>query len=235
MQRLAIATTQVQGQQIELKPDQHHYLTRVLRLKSGDRFIAILESGQWWLAELHPEGGQAELLELIPVQTELPTPVTLMAALPKGNGFDEVVRCCTELGVTRIVPLLSERTLLQPSANKLERWRRIILEAAEQSQRQVIPELSPPLAFDQAMQASPLRGYICVTDPTAPALLQCLPADNPNEITVVIGPEGGWTAAEQAQAIAAGYQPVSLGRRVLRAVTAPVAALAIIAAKLELS
>lgn len=231
MQRLAIADAQIQGQRVNLTPAQQHYLTRVLRLKKGDRFIALLESGQWWLSELQLELDHAILLELIPVQTELPFSVRLIAALPKGNGFDEVVRGCTELGVTQIVPLISERTLLQPSPHKLERWRRIISEAAEQSQRQVIPELASPLTFKQAIAASSPQRYCCVTDPSAPALLQCLA---PGEIIVMVGPEGGWTTAEQAQAIAAGYQPVSLGRRVLRAVTAPIAALAIISARLEL-
>lgn len=236
LQRLAIAPEQIQENQIWLTPDQQHYLGRVLRLQAGDRFIALDGRGQWWLATLSQNPSQAMLLAPLTAQTELPLPVTLLAALPKGNGFDQVVRCSTELGVTRIVPLLSDRTLLQPGTHKLDRWRRIAQEATEQSQRQQIPEISPPLPF---LESLPLglegaRRYLCVTDPTAPPLLQLLQIPPiPSEILVAIGPEGGWTVPEEAAAIAAGYQPVSLGRRILRSVTAPLAALALIATTLE--
>ena len=84
LQRLAIAPDQLQDQQILLTSGQQHYLSRVLRLRQGDRFVAIDGRGQWWLAAL--SGTQAQILEPIQIQTELPVSITLLMALPKGNG-----------------------------------------------------------------------------------------------------------------------------------------------------
>jgi 16S rRNA (uracil1498-N3)-methyltransferase len=239
LQRLAIAPHQFQPPLLILTPDQQHYLYRVLRLRSGDRFIA-LDRQQSWLMALTAEPGQAQLVEeLVTPLTELPTSVTLAAALPKGNGFDEVVRQVTELGVSRIVPLVSDRTLLHPSPQKLERWRRIAQEATEQSERQVVPALLDPLPFVSGVQQllSPNAvGFVCVArGERVPlwAALSAQPLAQIIDLIIVIGPEGGWTEAEVERAIALSYQPVSLGPRILRAVTAPVVALSLMAAALE--
>ncbi|MEA5582092.1 16S rRNA (uracil(1498)-N(3))-methyltransferase [Nodularia harveyana UHCC-0300] len=228
LQRIAIAPSQIQASVITLTKEQQHYLTRVLRLRPGDRFIAMDGQGKWWLAELQIE--QAEILETLTVETELSLAITLMVALPKGNGFDDIVRYCTELGVTSIAPVLSDRTLLNPSPQKLERWRRIATEAAEQSERAFVPTIFPPVAFSTAITATTAtHRYICEARGDYPHLNHLITNDIP-EIVIATGPEGGWTETEIANAIASGYQPVSLGRRILRAVTAPVVALTLISA-----
>ncbi|MBD2528511.1 16S rRNA (uracil(1498)-N(3))-methyltransferase [Nostoc flagelliforme FACHB-838] len=238
LQRIAIAPSQFQQEQILLTKEQQHYLGRVLRLREGDRFIAMDGKGKWWLAQL--AGEQAQVLEALLVETELPVSITLMVALPKGNGFDEVVRCCTELGVTCIAPVLSDRTLLHPSPQKLERWRRIAAEAAEQSERSFVPTILEPVAFNTGLSFANSQQYICVARGEFPHLKDCLQhkGQRTNDIgqeTIVIatGPEGGWTTQEIENAIAFGFQPVSLGRRILRAVTAPVVALSLITAACE--
>lgn len=251
MQRLAIAPSQFQNQQIILTAEQQHYLSRVLRLREGDRFIAMDGLGHWWLAKL--EGNQAQILEpILQPNTELPVAITLMAALPKGNGFDEVVRYSTEVGVVAIVPLVSDRTLLNPSTGKLERWRRIATEAAEQSERQIVPTILDPVPFATALSLAKNKNYICVARGDSPHLRDCLqykdfagsgdsklenwvdsPSPQSPSIAIATGPEGGWTAAEIENAIASGFQPVSLGRRILRAVTAPLVALSLVAAAFE--
>ncbi len=233
LQRLAIATSQLQDQQILLTAQQQHYLGRVLRLRDGDRFIAMDGQGQWWLAQL--EGAEAQILEPVLVQTELPVSITLMVALPKGNGFDEVVRYCTELGVTCIAPVMSDRTLLNPSPQKLERWQRIAKEAAEQSERQLVPTILGPVPFATGISSeTATHRYICVARGSCYHLKEALNCvSTPGEILIATGPEGGWTEAEVEQAIATGFQPVSLGRRILRAVTAPVVAVSLAAAALE--
>jgi 16S rRNA (uracil1498-N3)-methyltransferase len=244
MQRLAIAPSQLQQQQIFLTPQQQHYLSRVLRLQHGDRFIAMNGQGQWWLAQI--EGSQAQILEPITVQTELTASVALLVALPK-NGFDEIVRQSTELGVTSLIPVISDRTLLHPSPQKLERWRKIAIEAAEQSERLVVPEILDPAPFSTGLSSVishlsfvTARRYICVARGDSPHLLDCLHdkgemTNDPVQTTIVIatGPEGGWTPTEVDFAIASGFQPISLGRRILRAVTAPITALSLVAATLE--
>ncbi|MGP1382484.1 MAG: 16S rRNA (uracil(1498)-N(3))-methyltransferase [Thainema sp.] len=268
LQRITVSSHQITHQSnqpyIVLTPEQYHYLHRVLRLETGDQFVAMDGVGHWWLSQLATEGQSARILrELADHQasnTELPLTVTLVAALPKGNGFDEVVRQVTELGVTRIMPVISDRTLLKPSDNRLKRWQRIANEAAEQSERRVIPTVSDPITLRQLFQESNhTLQYIAVARGNWPSLLQQLQLDlsqiggdqptasqpatnhqpltiNPstlNSLTIAIGPEGGWTTDEIESAIAVGYQPISLGNRVLRAVTAPVVALATIAAALE--
>jgi 16S rRNA (uracil1498-N3)-methyltransferase len=212
--------------------EQQHYLGRVLRLGQGDRFVAMDGVGGSWLAELG-HSGQAAIVEALTVHTELPLAVTLMIALPKGNGFDEVVRQATELGVACIAPVISDRTLLQPSPQKLDRWRRIAQEAAEQSERQLVPTLLDPIPFSTALPSSTPNSYICVTRQIASPFLDRLLLTQSKSLTVAIGPEGGWTEAEVAQAIAAQFEPVTLGARILRTVTAPIVALSLIAATQE--
>ena len=234
LQRLAIAPSQLQSpQQILLTAQQQHYLGCVLRLRNGDRFIAMDGLGQWWLAQLG--GAEAQILEPIQIQTELPVSITLMVALPKGSGFDEVVRCCTELGVACIAPVLSDRTLLNPSPQKLERWRRIAKEAAEQSERQVVPTILDPVSFATGVSAvTATHPYLCVTRSSCSRLKDVINSvSTTSEILIATGPEGGWTSAEVDCALRAGFQPVSLGRRILRAVTAPVVALSLVAAAIE--
>lgn len=238
MQRITIQISQLQETKILLTPQQQHYLLRVLRLQDGDKFIAMDGIGKWWLTQLTGETG--EILELLEVKTELPISITLMVALPKGNGFDDVVRCCTELGVTCIVPVLSDRTLLNPSPQKLERWQRIAAEAAEQSERAFVPIILEPVAFSTALNESAAnqcyKRYICEARGNYPHLtkvLNNLSGEIVGEIVIATGPEGGWTDKEIEMAIKAKFQPVSLGCRILRAVTAPIVALSLIAAACE--
>jgi 16S rRNA (uracil1498-N3)-methyltransferase len=231
LQRITIHPQQLQANQLLLTPQQQHYLLRVLRLRDGDKFIVIDGMGKWWLARL--QGEQGEVLEPLEVKTELPVAITLMMALPKGNGFDEIVRYCTELGVTSIAPILSDRTLLNPSPQKLERWQRIASEAAEQSERAVVPTILQPVAFNTAIkETTATHRYICEARGDYPHLQQVI-NKTANEIIIAIGPEGGWTNQELEIAIASGFQPISLGRRILRAVTAPIVAISLIAAYFE--
>ncbi len=234
LQRLVIVASQIDRQQIVLTAEQQHYLSRVLRLRSGDRFIAMNGQGQGWLVSL--ESDRAQILEPIYTHSELPISVTLVLALPKGNGLDEVVRQATELGVTCIAPVISDRTLLNPSANKLERWRRIAQEAAEQCERQIVPEILEPISWGDRLQIESSNSecrLICLARGNPPHLLDYLNKSVCSSITLAIGPEGGWTDAEIAGAIAANYQPISLGCRVLRAVTAPIVALSLVAGVFE--
>ena len=256
LQRIAIKPSQKQQEQILLTPQQQHYLFRVLRLKEGDRFITMDGEGQWWLAQL--TGEQAQVLEELEIENqELPISTTLISALPK-NGFDDVVRCCTELGVTCIAPVISQRTLLKPSPKKLQRWQKIAQEAAEQSERAFVPKILEPVSFNLSLSSLPdfpnpdfpspnspnfvtkQHKYICTARGDSPHLFTYLskqkyisPPQELGQIWIATGPEGGWTDQEIDWAIEAGFQPVSLGKRILRAITAPIVALSIVASILE--
>ena len=250
LQRLAVTATQICDRTIDLTKEQQHYLNRVLRLQAGDRFIAMDGRGHWWSAviEVRETGLFASIAEEIAVNRELPVEVTLMAALPKGNGFDEVVRQAAELGVASIVPVTSDRTLLKPSSQKVDRWKRIAAEAAEQSERQIVPTILEPVSFDIAIKDCGQKyRFICVARGENRHLWDCLVSLEPppplsirgeqdgEELAIVIavGPEGGWTDPEVERAIELGFEAVSLGSRILRAVTAPIVALSLVGAAFE--
>jgi 16S rRNA (uracil1498-N3)-methyltransferase len=231
VQRVVIAPDQQIDHQIQLTDAQGHYLYRVLRLRAGDRFIAM-DGDAWWLAELQ-EGQRAQVLEPVPVGPEATATVTLIMAMPK-QGMDDIVRQATELGVATIVPVQSDRTLLKPSAQKLHRWQRIAQEAAEQAERQRIPTVLPPQSAIAALASIPAQHrYICTARGDRPSFLHRLQdVEHLRAVAIAIGPEGGWSDREVAAAVAQGYQPVALGSHILRAVTAPIAALAILTAVL---
>ncbi|MEO6860344.1 MAG: 16S rRNA (uracil(1498)-N(3))-methyltransferase [Microcoleus sp.] len=254
LQRLAVNADQICDRTINLTPEQQHYLHRVLRLNQGDNFIAMDGRGHWWSAilEVRETGLFASITEEIAVNRELPVEVTLIAALPKGNAFDEVVRQATELGVASLVPVTSDRTLLKPSAQKVDRWRRIAAEAAEQSERQIVPAVYEPVSFDLAVKdCSQKHRFICVArgenrhlwdclsglEPPQPPLLRGEPEVEQKRgelsIAIAVGPEGGWTDGEVERAIEFGFEPVALGSRILRAVTAPIVALSLVGAAFE--
>ena len=232
--RLVISPEQRQTEQIRLTTPQQHYLKRVLRMQNGDRFVAMDGRGQSWIAEIR--GKSAHIIELINISTELPVSITLIVALPKGNHFEQVIRSCTELGVSIFIPTISDRSLLKPSTHKVERWRKIATEAAEQSERQIVPAILNPVSFAEALTTvanTQAAYYICVARGDTPSLWSCLQNESNQEIVIAIGCEGGWTAQEIEKAIELGYQPVSLGRLILRAVTAPIVAVSAIVAACE--
>lgn len=237
VQRITISANQLHKHGLLLTTGQTHYLRRVLRLNSGARFVAQDGQGRQWLAVLSDQIDQAHILEMIDsVACVTTSPLRLAAALPKGNSFDEVVRQATELGVTHIYPLISDRTLLKPSSNRLSRWQRIAQEASEQSERVTVPDIFFPSDLQQFVAQSNWQGirYICAARHNSPHLLSriqhdLLSVDSP-DITLAIGPEGGWTSAEITVATENGYEIVSLGSAVLRAVTASITALSLVSA-----
>ncbi|MEA5533479.1 16S rRNA (uracil(1498)-N(3))-methyltransferase [Crocosphaera sp. XPORK-15E] len=232
--RIVITPTQDQGGVIHLNPEQRHYLKNVLRLKDKNNFIAIDGTGKTYLAKLI--GDNAQIIENLKESTELPIPITLMISLPKGNGFDDIIRSCTELGVNTFIPVISQRTLLKPSSHKLERWRKIATEATEQSERQIVPQIFDPVSFSEVLinvDKTNSDCYICVTRRKAAHLLTYLSNSCTAPITIATGCEGGWTEQEVNEAIAAGFVPVSLGSRILRGITAPIVALSLVTSFVE--
>ncbi|NEQ50895.1 MAG: 16S rRNA (uracil(1498)-N(3))-methyltransferase [Leptolyngbya sp. SIO3F4] len=241
MQRITIDPSQRLADTLQLTKEQVHYLQRVLRLRSGDLFIVQDGCGEQWQGQLTETLGCAKILSALSSPPR-PARLELVAALPK-TGFDDVIRQATELGVTHVQPLLSERTLLKPSPKKIVRWRRIAEEASEQCERGYVPEITNPVKFTEWFSSTSDKksvqtgNYLCVARVNAPGLLPCvytLLSDSPQQsLQVVIGPEGGWTPEEITVAIAHGYQQVSLGSGILRATTASLTALAIISSVRE--
>ena len=255
LQRVTLQPHQVEpalkvNSSIALTPEQRHYLCNVLRLEIGAEFIALDRNGGWWLTKLTSDLDHAEIIALLENNSELTTQIILGIAMPKGSNIESVIRQTTELGVRQIVPLFSDRTIIKAGTDignqKRDRWQRIAEEASELSLRNYVPEIDAPQDLkvwlgNIAKDYEPILKYICVTQPDAPHLLtslhneyHALPiTENIAQIIIATGCEGGWTAREEAMAITAGFIPVSLGDRVLSAITAPVVALSIVSAFLD--
>jgi 16S rRNA (uracil1498-N3)-methyltransferase len=240
--------------------EQKHYLCHVLRLETGAEFIALNGMGHCWLAQVEADGTQARILSEISDRFESDDPemeICLAIAMPKGNTIESAIRQAAELGVRQILPLWSDRTVVRPNtplgSQKLERWQRIAQEATELSWQTYVPQIVSPLSFHDFIAEDRPNNQpklLCVTH-DAPHLLAYLNYNYPidaqikddqskddqfirsKSILIATGAEGGWTQPEEAHAIAHGWQPVSLGDRILSAITAPVVALAIIRAALE--
>ncbi|ABB56838.1 16S rRNA (uracil(1498)-N(3))-methyltransferase [Synechococcus elongatus] len=228
LRRLWLPPEQLQGDRWSLTADQRHYLQRVLRLKPGDRCAVIDGQGGLWTAEL---GDRDQLFPVgaVPVLPPAQPRLTLIQSLPK-QGFDEVIRQATELGVTTIQPVISDRSQVRPEAQKTDRWRKIAIEASEQSERLYLPQLEPIRLWSEAIAQIPADSLrcICLARRSLPNLLPWLQAQPAwTDLAIAIGPEGGWSDAEIEQAIAVGWTPVSLGSSILRAVTAPIVALSL--------
>ncbi len=220
---------QLQANQIALTAPQLHYLQRVMRLQNGAKFQAIDGAGSLYLVELSVDYGRV-LEQFVPAGIELPVKVGLIVAVPK-IGLDEVVRACTELGVSEIYPVTTDRTIVQPSEQKRRRWIEIAKEATEQSERLIVPTINPVQPWKTVMMQVTGQRKICAARRDSQHLMSCL--DLKESVLIAIGPEGGWTDRELQQSIELGWQPVSLGQRVLRTITAPLAVMSMISGLTE--
>ncbi|MCU1234427.1 MAG: hypothetical protein JWP63_2394 [Candidatus Solibacter sp.] len=215
----------------ELRGDEARHLTRVLRVEPGQRF-EISDNQHAYLAEIAEARGERVVFTVIEPIASVPMPVriTLCAAIVKFDRFEWMIEKATELGVERILPVEATRTergLFDASRKRSERWARIARESSQQSRRVQIPEILPAVRFDRCLE-QPSEHRFFLDEGAAPPLLREIPAERSDTAALLIGPEGGWTDAERAQAVAAQWLPVSLGPLVLRAETAASAALAVV-------
>lgn len=225
-----------------LSGGEAHHATHVLRLKEGDSVNVFDGRGHEAQCAVREISADSILLKLLVKGNTLPLScrITLAQAVPKKN-MDLILQKATELGVFSILPLVSERTIVQldeQDTKKLERWRAICLEACKQSGNNWLPELQPPLKARDflADMAEQKKGFdlklIASLQPDSRALKKVL-ADSPrfsapSSVLILIGPEGDFTPAEINLAKSAGCAPLSLGPLVLRAETAALYALSII-------
>jgi len=168
-----------------------------------------------------------------PLATESPLDLTLAQGVPKGDKMDGIVRMATELGVTRVVPLLTARTVvrLEPArwGSRLGRWQRIAKEAAQQSGRAAVPEIATPREVSSWAHTAGATGLLlCLWEEEREGLDQRLPAGPCPRVTVIVGPEGGLTGDEVRGLAAGGAIVASLGPRLLRTETAGAVAVALL-------
>jgi 16S rRNA (uracil1498-N3)-methyltransferase len=235
--RLFVPPDRLRASPLTIDGPEHHHIARVLRARPGDA-ITLFDGA----------GGEVEarVVRVGRDETELAadaaagpatvgaeagagagTPVVLLTAVPRGGRMDFLVQKCSELGVSRIAPVITERSVVRPEPGRRARWEKIAREAARQCGRADVPMVSAPapLATALAEPDLPERRLILSTDGAGQPLRALLAGPAPTAL--LIGPEGGFTAGEIDAARAAHFLPVSLGRRILRVETAAIVAVAL--------
>jgi len=227
---------EVSGDHAALVGAHADHLVRVLRARVGEEFdIATGQSvRRGRIISVKADRVDFELGEEIPTTPSIE--ITLVLAIYKFDRIEWAIEKCTELGVSRIVPLISRRTdphLAAAAGKRVERWQRVARQAAEQSRRAAPPEIAAPLKLSEALKLN--RGLrIVLAESEENTLLRGVlkPGVRPDEITLAVGPEGGWTEDELQAFGQAGWTSASLGQTILRAETAAIAATAIVVSTL---
>ena len=219
---------QVSGNRAALTGAHADHLVRVLRARVGQEFDIVANGvvRRGVVVALADSLVDFELGEEIPAEPAA-IHLTLVLAIFKFDRMEWAIEKCTELGVTRIVPVIARRTdshLVEASAKRVERWHRIALQASEQSRRASPPEIADPIKLREAM-ALPAGLKIVLSEAEEQSQLRDIPPTG--EVLLAIGPEGGWTEDELELLQKNGWVSASLGPTILRAETAAIAATAI--------
>jgi 16S rRNA (uracil1498-N3)-methyltransferase len=233
--------------EIRLGPGESHHLVTVNRCGRGDPVVAFDGRGREWRCECVDASKSAALLRVKEAFAPKARPhqITLAQALPKGATMDEIVRQATELGVVRIVPLVSERTQVHLDGDraerKIEKWRTVSIEAAKQCGNPWLPEIAPlqelPAFLAAAARDHELRLVASLHAGANSwkkilAQFRAKTGRPPESVCWLIGPEGDFSPTEITAAVLAGFAPVTLGTLVLRCDTAAVYALSVTADEL---
>jgi 16S rRNA (uracil1498-N3)-methyltransferase len=232
MHRVCVPPGTLDQAAVTLPPAVAHYVIHVLRLRAGDELGAFDGTGQECrlrVTSISPTHVQGEKVAVLATAAPRPKPFILGQALPKGTKMDLIVEKCSELGLTTLVPLYTDRTVVRQAperlAGKMARWQRIAAAAARQCGRRTLLDVQSPMAL----------GDFCVRYRSAPVKLVCWEEEqrhgmrqalarlvDQSPIVVLIGPEGGLTVDEVEMAREYGFATVSLGPRVLRTETAAI-------------
>ena len=255
MRRFTIAPDRIAGGRVTFDRDESRHLVRVLRLRPGDTVVATDGAGRDYTVRVESVGELAtgSVLGVAARDVESPLAITLAQAVPRGDKMELIVRAATELGAARVVPLLTERTIvtLEPGRwrERARRWQRVAKEAAKQCGRAVVPPVETPRPLDEWLALDePADVKICLWEGAAATgepgggppgsfgttLTASLPASLPSgaRVQLVVGPEGGLSRQEVERARARGFTVAGFGPRILRTETAGPAAIAVLQSRL---
>ena len=233
-----VPPTQFDGDIATITGDEHHHLRNVRRIRTGENIRLIDGKGTVSIAKVLDteiaDATQAEVLSCEFHAPRLPS-LTLFQGVPKHDKMEFILQKTTELGVTQIIPMHSERSLQKPSQQRCERWQRVIVSATKQCKRAWLPELSSPQKFEACLAQVErfTLSLICCESVRErhikTVLRHRLAPPEPESIAIFIGPEGGFSAEEVNAAIENGCMPVTLGENILRTETAAIAAVSVVA------
>jgi 16S rRNA (uracil1498-N3)-methyltransferase len=225
---------------VTLVAEEARHLREVLRLKPGDEVYVFNGEGKEFLSRIEESRRDTAHLQIIrevePARPESQLQLTLALALLKGEKFDLVVQKATELGVARIVPVITKHADIRlrdesDAAKRVTRWQRIAMEAAKQSGRAVVPGVASVISFSSLIEREGERSNsLMFSERDGQSLLKSKEnmAADAKQLTALVGSEGGWSDEELAKVRAAGWAIVTLGGRTLRAETAAIAVVALL-------
>lgn len=234
MQRYFVPPQQMEETTCFIKGQDAHHITRVMRLQTGDEVICCDGAGrsvQVAIKEITKDSVECEILREVDQNRELSIFVTIAQGLPKGDKLEWVIQKGTELGAHRFIPFSSSRTIVKYDSKKeqkkVERWKKIIKEAAEQSHRSILPRIDAVSSWKELLMVEADYKLVAYEDAslevlnTSSTFAQALRQIKQGEhLLVIIGPEGGLEEVEVSQLQEKGFQSISLGKRILRTETA---------------
>ncbi|MDZ4815710.1 MAG: 16S rRNA (uracil(1498)-N(3))-methyltransferase [Verrucomicrobiota bacterium] len=248
MDRFYIPSAQFDLQNLKLTGPEAHHCTSVMRHKTGDQIVVFNGAGHEVMAEIVSiEKGDLSLKIKNQIKSSpLPFEITLAQAIPKGKNMDVIVQKATEIGVRSIIPVLSDRTIVQvdteSSDQKTQKWQHVVIEAAKQCGTNWIPTVETPVVLKSFFSHKLPYDLMLIASLQSDALhfkkvLNRFEEENkgalPKSVLILIGPEGDFTPAEISRAKGAGCQPITLGPLVLRSETAAIYAVSILAYELQ--
>lgn len=225
----------ITGEQYMISGENAKHISKVLRMHKGEELTLVTPDRTQCTCEVFSINADTVTVDVIdkkPCENEPDVFVTLYQALPKSDKMEYIIQKCVELGVSRIVPVLSARCVSRPDAKSLakkqERWQKIALQAAMQSRRGIIPEVCPCISFKEASEQTKQNDKTIIFYEMDGEPVKKILSGKPSKIGMFIGSEGGFEQEEVDMITANSGVPATLGRRILRAETAPLAALSVI-------
>jgi 16S rRNA (uracil1498-N3)-methyltransferase len=238
MRRFYVPPGDIDNNQVYIRDSNAHHLTQVLRIKEGEKVTVFDGSGQEYLVDVKSISRDlvvGNILEATTPDRDTRIKVTLVQGIPKGDKMDLIIQKCTELGITEIIPVLAERTVVKLEENKKEkrrqRWQKISEEASKQCKRSIVPQIREICTWKECLSSIANTENILVLweNEKTQGLKTFLESNKSlNQLTLVIGPEGGLSQSEVDSLLELGAQTVSLGPRILRTETAGFAALVMV-------
>jgi len=226
MLRFFVTPDRLQNDEVNLPDEVFHHLRVVLRRSEGEEILLLDGRGgvcRCRVDVLAKKGGMARVLERWQ-EVETAFPVSLLQGLPKGDKFDLVLQKGTELGIAAFTPVLSERSVpirgAEREDKRLQRWQRIIQEAARQCRRPRLPTLHAVQSLEDALASCQADLKLMLWEEESQPLAEVLSPRSPADVAILVGPEGGFSAGEAAVARGFGFVPVRCGPRILRSETA---------------
>jgi len=237
MTRIFLPPEELTSDEVAITGDNARHLSLVLRIEAGEQIEVLDGNGHKYTCtvnRVHKKEVIAEIINKESYSVESPVTITLAQGIARGEKMDLIIQKSTELGVRGIIPVITERSQVR-NTKKLERWRKIAASASQQSGRDKIPDILEPVALkdwipDQARNDKKETLKLILSESYKEQnLKKILKAEkDTNHIVLLIGPEGGFSKEEITSAVESGFKEVSLGPRILRTETAPLAIISII-------